>query len=118
MVHYNGHFLFEDFWPNLNFPLEHFKNDYRRHYLLFHDIIQTGAGGGGGGGGHSKKFPTWVLVLFFGFEICQIVIFWVAHNEGYFGGIEKLALFFVVNWKFSLFLGPAEKINFRAESQK
>ena len=36
-------------------------------------------------------------MLFFGVEISQIVIFWVAQNESYFLGVEKISIIFWVN---------------------
>ena len=60
-------------------------------------------GGGGGGEGHFKKSRQGCPSYFFGFEISQIVIFWVAQNEGYFMGVENISINFWVNKKFALF---------------
>ena len=40
------------------------------------------------------------------------VIFWVAQNEGYFLGVEKISIIFWVNKKFALFFWVAENVNY------
>ena len=61
-----------------------------------------------GGGGHSKKVLTGTLVKF-----DKLLFVGVVQNEGYYWEVEKIGITFWVNWKFALFFGAAEKMNYR-----
>ena len=45
-------------------------------------------------GGHSKKFDRDARVIFWGLKFHNLLFFWVAQNEGYFSGLEKISINF------------------------
>ena len=68
------------------------------------------------GGGTRKNFDRDARVNLLGLKSENMLFFWVAQNEGYFWGIEKICISFLANWRFALFFWVAEKRNYRITS--
>ena len=49
---------------------------------------------GGGGGSTRKNFDRDARVIFLGLKFHNLLFFWVAQNEGYFLGVEKISINF------------------------
>ena len=73
------------------------------------DMLMSRKGGGGGGGGTLKSFDMDARVTFLVSKFDNLLIYWVAQNEGYFLGVQKISIIFLVNWKFALFFGLLRK---------
>ena len=67
-------------------------------------------------GGTRKSFDRDARVTFLGLKFDNLLFLGVVQNEGYFLVVEKISIIFLVNWKFVLFLGVAEKRKHRITS--
>ena len=64
-------------------------------------------------GGTRKNFDRDARVTFLGLKL---LFFWVAQNEGYFLGVEKISIIFLAHWKLALFFWVSEERNYRITS--
>ena len=69
-------------------------------------------------GGTRKKFDRDARVTFLGLKFHNLLFFWVAQNEGYFLGVDKISIIFWLTGNLHYYFLVAEKRNYRITSEK